>query len=185
MGSPPDYTVRESDMNHTKIAAVAFALAVTATASGSALGADYGRWSVKLAGQSYGGNLIVPAKFKHRQKFGSGFRHGSRRGFRQHRGHRHGYRHRGGHGYDALFFSLALPFLLFPHYGHRHDYGYDDDHTHAPPVYAPSAGPAPAPAPGESPYCREITMEIVIDGVEQPAHGTACQQADGSWKITN
>ena len=181
-------------MNHTKIAAFAFALAVTATAGGSALGAGYGGWAVKLSGQSYGGqsyggNLIVPAKFKHRQKFGSGFRpgsrHGSRRGFRQHRSRRHGSRHRGRHGYDAFFFSLALPFLLFPHYGHTHDYGYRYDHTHAAPVYAPSAGPAPAPAPDESPYCREITMEIVIDGVEQPAHGTACQQADGSWKFTN
>ncbi len=176
-------------MNHTKIAAFAFALAVTVAASGSALGAGYGGSAVKLSGQSYGGNLIVPAEFKHRQKFGSGSRHGSRRGFRQHRGHRHGSRHRGRHGYDALFFSLALPYLLFPHYGHTHDYGYGYDHTHAPPVYAPSAGPAPAPAPtlapGESPYCREITMEIVIDRVEQPAHGTACQQADGSWKFTN
>lgn len=180
-------------MNHTKIAAFAFALAVTGTAGGSTLGADYGGWAVKLSSQSYGGNLIVPAKFKHRQKFGSGFRHGSRRGFRQHRGHRHGSRHRGHrgrHGHDALFLSLALPYLLFPHYGHTHDYGYGYDHTHAPPVYAPpvyapSAAPAPAPAPDATPYCREITMEIVIDGVEQTAHGTACQQADGSWKFTN
>ncbi len=172
-------------MNHTKIAAFAFALAVTVTASGSALGAGYGGSAVKLAGQSYGGNLIVPTEFKHRQKFGSESRRGSRRSFRQHRRSRHGSRHRGRHGYDALFFSLALPFLLFPHYGHTHDYGYGYDHTHAPPVYAPSAGPAPAPTPAESPYCREITMEIVINGVEQPAHGTACQQADGSWKFTN
>ena len=171
-------------MNHTKIAAFAFALAVTATAGGSALGADYGGWAVKLSGQSYGGNLIVPAQFKQRQKFG-GSRHGSRRGFRQHRRSRRGSRHRDRHGYDALFFSLALPLLLLPHYGHTHDYGYDYDHTHAPPVHAPSAGPAPAPAPDETAYCREITMEIVIDGVEQPAHGTACQQADGSWKFTN
>ena len=179
-------------MNHTKLAAFAFALAVTATAGGSALGAGYGGWAVKLSGQSYGGNLIVPAEYKHSQKFRSGSRYGSRRGVRHRPRSRHGSRHRGHsgrHGYGALFFSLALPYLLFPHYGHTHDYGYGSDHTHAPPVYAPSAGPAPgpalAPAPGESPYCREITMEIVIDGVEQPAHGTACQQADGSWKFTN
>ncbi len=64
-----------------------------------------------------------------------------------------------------------------------------------PPAYAPPAQPAPvsaqpaepepAPTPGESTYCREIIMEVVIDGVEQTAYGTACRQPNGSWKITN
>lgn len=32
-------------------------------------------------------------------------------------------------------------------------------------------------------YCREFTREGVIDGRRQTLHGTACRQADGSWKI--
>jgi surface antigen len=31
--------------------------------------------------------------------------------------------------------------------------------------------------------CREFTATIVIGGEKQPAHGTACRQADGSWKM--
>jgi len=32
-------------------------------------------------------------------------------------------------------------------------------------------------------YCREYQTTVVIDGREQSAFGTACQQPDGSWKI--
>ena len=32
-------------------------------------------------------------------------------------------------------------------------------------------------------YCREFQQKVVIGGEEQQAHGTACRQADGSWKI--
>lgn len=31
--------------------------------------------------------------------------------------------------------------------------------------------------------CREYTTAVTIDGKKQTAHGTACRQADGSWKI--
>jgi surface antigen len=34
-------------------------------------------------------------------------------------------------------------------------------------------------------YCREFQQTVVIGGEEQQAHGTACRQADGSWKIVN
>ncbi len=32
-------------------------------------------------------------------------------------------------------------------------------------------------------YCREYQTTVVIDGREQSAYGTACQQPDGSWKV--
>ncbi len=32
-------------------------------------------------------------------------------------------------------------------------------------------------------YCREFTRQGVIDGRRQTLYGTACRQADGSWKI--
>jgi surface antigen len=32
---------------------------------------------------------------------------------------------------------------------------------------------------------REYQTEIVIDGQPVPAYGTACLQADGSWKIVS
>lgn len=31
--------------------------------------------------------------------------------------------------------------------------------------------------------CREFTTTVLIGGEEQQAYGTACRQADGSWKI--
>ncbi|OGZ13103.1 MAG: hypothetical protein A2942_01455 [Candidatus Lloydbacteria bacterium RIFCSPLOWO2_01_FULL_50_20] len=34
-------------------------------------------------------------------------------------------------------------------------------------------------------YCREYTEYVTIDGREVPAHGTACQERDGSWRIRN
>jgi surface antigen len=33
-------------------------------------------------------------------------------------------------------------------------------------------------------YCREYQTEIIIDGRVERAHGTACRQADGTWKRT-
>lgn len=33
--------------------------------------------------------------------------------------------------------------------------------------------------------CREYTMTAVIGGKKQQVYGTACRQADGSWKIVN
>ena len=31
--------------------------------------------------------------------------------------------------------------------------------------------------------CREFTTTVSIGGQEEEAYGTACRQADGSWKI--
>jgi hypothetical protein len=33
--------------------------------------------------------------------------------------------------------------------------------------------------------CREFQQDIVIDGRKEKAHGRACRQPDGSWKIGN
>ena len=33
--------------------------------------------------------------------------------------------------------------------------------------------------------CREYTMEALIGGKREHVYGTACRQADGSWKIQN
>jgi hypothetical protein len=48
-------------------------------------------------------------------------------------------------------------------------------------------GPPPmAPArPGQAGPCREFQQRIMIEGRQQLAHGTACRQPDGSWRITN
>jgi surface antigen len=32
-------------------------------------------------------------------------------------------------------------------------------------------------------YCREFQTEVIVGGKKENAHGVACQQPDGSWKI--
>ena len=34
-------------------------------------------------------------------------------------------------------------------------------------------------------YCREFQQTVIIGGVEEQAHGTACRQSNGSWRIVN
>lgn len=34
-------------------------------------------------------------------------------------------------------------------------------------------------------YCREFQQTVVIGGQEEQAHGTACRQANGSWRIVS
>ncbi len=34
-------------------------------------------------------------------------------------------------------------------------------------------------------YCREYQQEIIVAGERHQSYGTACRQADGSWKIQN
>lgn len=48
----------------------------------------------------------------------------------------------------------------------------------------PSGRLAQAPSATDAP-CREFQTTIVIDGKREPAHGTACQQADGTWRVVN
>jgi surface antigen len=32
-------------------------------------------------------------------------------------------------------------------------------------------------------YCREFQTEVTVGGQREKAHGVACQQPDGSWRI--
>jgi surface antigen len=34
-------------------------------------------------------------------------------------------------------------------------------------------------------YCREFQSEIIVGGRRENAHGTACREPDGSWRIVN
>lgn len=34
-------------------------------------------------------------------------------------------------------------------------------------------------------YCREYQQTVSINGKQETAYGTACRQADGSWKVVN
>lgn len=34
-------------------------------------------------------------------------------------------------------------------------------------------------------YCREYTSDVVVGGRRETAYGTACRQADGSWKVVS
>jgi len=38
---------------------------------------------------------------------------------------------------------------------------------------------------GSNAYCREYSQAINVGGRTQTAHGTACQQPDGTWKIVS
>jgi len=33
--------------------------------------------------------------------------------------------------------------------------------------------------------CREYTIDAIIGGSTEKIYGTACRQADGSWKVQN
>jgi hypothetical protein len=51
---------------------------------------------------------------------------------------------------------------------------------------APPGGTDPAPAQliqGRQ-NCRDFTMPVTVGGQQQQAVGQACQQPDGSWRVT-
>lgn len=54
----------------------------------------------------------------------------------------------------------------------------------APATTAPAAAPA-APQATAKPACRPYEIRLTVDGKEQVTRGTACLQADGSWKPVN
>ncbi len=106
----------------------AVGLALTATTSGSAFGANYGGWVVKAPGQTYGNSLVVPAASKQRhmsgQKFKRGNRYTFRRGHTFRRGNRHTFRrgHRLRHRRHS--FAFVYPYY-YPYYGYRRYRRYD------------------------------------------------------------
>ena len=102
--------------------------------------------------------------------------------------HGYGYRHYGYpyFGYRRYGYRrYGYRHFRYRHYGYP-SYGYDEPAYSPPPAATAPAQQAPAPASREpQAYCREYTREIVIDGETQTAYGTACMQADGSWRLVN
>ncbi len=45
--------------------------------------------------------------------------------------------------------------------------------------------PQPAYQNASGQHCREYEQTISVDGKTETAYGTACRQADGSWRIVN
>lgn len=103
------------------------------------------------------------------------------------------------HGSDAFFsfgFSSA-PYYYDPYpygpvyayppaYAYPPDYGYggyDQPYDDGPTPY--ESGPYSGGGSDNGPYCREFQTTVVIDGRPQSAHGTACQQPDGTWAVVH
>ena len=151
--------------------------ALVATAPAWAGGGHHGRyhgyddhWSVGVGlnfgypgpypGRYYG----PPYRYYPAYPYAYGPAYGGRIGI----GYRSGY-------YDAWGVSLSLPLYFGP--------------RHAPPQPVPVLVPSPAPqvvsrqVPADCTPTREYQTEIVIDGEVVPAWGTACLQADGSWRV--
>lgn len=108
---------------------------------------------------------------------------------------RHGH-HRGNDVFLSFGFSSA-PYYYDP-YPYGPVYAYPPAYYAYPPAYAyqpPNSydqgpmtyqgGPSSGAGPDDGPYCREFQTTIVIDGQPQSAHGTACQQPDGSWTVVH
>jgi hypothetical protein len=53
--------------------------------------------------------------------------------------------------------------------------------VHEVPVATPVS--AAAPATQQAQNCREFQDTVTVDGKQQRAYGTTCQEADGSWHI--
>lgn len=62
------------------------------------------------------------------------------------------------------------------------------------PLLTPPSGPSQGARLAQAPVtdgpvtdgpCREFQTTIVIDGKREPAHGTVCQQPDGTWRVVN
>ncbi len=45
--------------------------------------------------------------------------------------------------------------------------------------------PQPAYQNKSGQYCREFQQNITVGGKNETAYGTACRQADGTWKVVN
>ena len=107
------------------------------------------------------------------------------------------------HGNDAF---LSFGFSSTPYYYDPYPYGpvyaYPPAYAYGPAPYAYGGGgydqqpnydygyesgpyPYSDSGSGNGPYCREFQTTVVIDGQPQSAHGTACQQPDGTWAVVH
>jgi len=105
--------------------------------------------------------------------------------------HRH--HHHGSNAYFSFGFSSA-PYYYDPYpygpayayppaYAYAPPYAYDGGGYDQGPAYDYDSGPYADSGPDNGPYCREFQTTVVIDGQPQSAHGTACQQPDGTWAV--
>lgn len=108
-----------------------------------------------------------------------GYGYGNPYGHYRHRGYGYPYGYRYGYGHSYGYPSYR------PSYTYVRPYYADQEYARsrsAPPPAAPAAAAQP---PFDTSFCREYTRQIVIDGEEQTAYGTACRQSDGTWRILN
>ena len=155
-----------------RFSAVLLALLVAtapALAGGGHHGGHHGygdNWSVGIGlnfgypGPYPGGYYGAPYGYYPAYPYGYGPAYGGRIGI----GYRSGY-------YDAWGVSLSLPLYFGPRYAPPQ------------PVLVPAPQAASRRAPADCTPTREYQTEIVIDGAVVPAWGTACLQADGSWRV--
>ena len=61
---------------------------------------------------------------------------------------------------------------------------WNDPPTNSAPQATAQAAPRTEAARTEGP-CREFQQNIIIDGRRVPAHGTACRQPDGTWRVVD
>ncbi len=110
------------------------------------------------------------------------------------------------HGHVSIGIGLGFPVFAGPawggYYGPYRPYYYAP--YYAPPVVyaAPPVAYAPQPAyydqapvqatptspvyrASDGQYCREYQSTIRVDGHYENSYGTACQQPDGSWHVSN
>lgn len=109
----------------------------------------------------------------------------------------HGHHHHGGGAFFSFGVSSAPyyydpypygPYYAYPpaySYGPPPPYAYDGGGYDQQPPYDYQDNQYSDAAPQSGPYCREFQTTVVIDGRPQAAHGTACQQPDGSWVVVH
>jgi hypothetical protein len=147
------------------------AFSAPAWAGGGHHGGHHGygdHWSVGIGlnfGYPYpgpypGGYYGAPYGYYPGYPYGYGPAYGGRIGI----GYRSGY-------YDGWGVGLSLPLYVGPRYAPPQ------------PVLVPAPQVVSRAAPADCTPTREYQTEIVIDGEAVPAWGTACLQADGSWRI--
>ena len=110
------------------------------------------------------------------------------------------------HGHVSVGIGFGFPIVVGPAWGYYPGYypGYYAPYYYAPPpvaYYPPPVVYAPRPAYYREPiqaeptspvyrdsdgqYCREYRTTVRIGGHYENSYGTACQQPDGSWRVSN
>jgi hypothetical protein len=108
---------------------------------------------------------------------------------------RHHGHHRGSDAFFSFGFSAAPyyydPYPYAPVYAYPPPYAYPPDYGYGGYDQLYDFEPMPyesgtySGGSDSGPYCREFQTTVVIDGQPQSAHGTACQQPDGTWVVVN